>query len=563
MTNWTEIKHSLKARVFPDLEEITEKLLLSRGIANEATRQAFFFPDYEKNLANPFLLGDMEKATKRIRKAFEKKETVCIYGDYDADGVTASVLLKSVLDQIGIKNFYYIPDRNKEGYGLNLKALDYIKNKGADLVITVDSGISSEKEVEKTKELGLEVIVTDHHHPPEKLPDALAVINPKKNGDAYPFKELAGVGVAFKLAQAIFQEFSQLEKNQLKWLLDLVALGTIADCVPLLGENRTLVKYGLIVLAKTKRVGLRQLFKVGKLAIDASCVPKSDQVAFQLAPRINAAGRMDHANTACGLLSCEEAEEASARTLALELEDQNQRRQKVTKEIMQEIENRLSQKEPTDLIWESSEHWEMGVLGLVAGKIADKYNRPTFVLQEKDDLIKGSGRSAGGFNLIEALEKNNQFLEKYGGHSQAAGLAIRKENESSFLLGLKKTIEEEKISDWNKKEIVDCRIKPEEINDKLLSELAFLEPFGEGNHTPLFFSEKVEIIDKKLLGKEGKHLKLWIKKPRGLLEAIGFGLGEKLSETQTGFVNLLFSLEKDEWNGQKKIQLRLKDLEKA
>lgn len=561
MVSWTAKKQSLKKRIFSDLELVTEKILFSRGITTEKEKQAFFYPDYEKDLCDPFLLGDMKKAVDRIEKAFQKKETVCIFGDYDADGVTASVLIKNVLDDLKIKNFYYIPDRNKEGYGLNFVALEYIKKQGASLIITVDSGISSQEETEKATQLGLDVIITDHHHPPEKLPKALAVINPKKEGDQYPFKDLAGVGVAFKLAQALYQSFPQLEAGKIKWLLDLVALGTIADCVPLLGENRTLVRYGLIVLAKTKRVGLKQLFSVGRIAIDCACPPTSNQVAFQVAPRINAAGRMDHANTACALLSCLPEAEAEARGLALEIEEQNQRRQKVTKFIMKEIESKIDGKEVPNLIMETSPHWEMGVVGLVAGKVADKYNRPTFVLQERDGVIKGSGRSAGGFNLVEALEKSADLLEKYGGHSQAAGLVVKKENFSVLKKNLEKAIIDAGISDWGKKELVDAKITADEINEKLMGELSFLEPFGEGNRSPLFFLEKAQIIEKKTIGKENKHLKIWIKKEGGKLEAIGFGLGEKISELKTDKVDLLFSLEEDQWNGRKKIQLRLLDLE--
>lgn len=561
MVSWIAKEQTWKKRIFSDLELVTEKILFSRGITTEKEKEAFFCPDYEKDLHDPFLLGDMKKATERIQQAFQKKEKVCIFGDYDADGVTASVLLKNVLDDLQIDNFYYIPDRNKEGYGLNFFALEYIKNQGASLVITVDSGISSEEETRKAKELGLDVIITDHHHPPENLPEALAVINPKKKGDDYPFKDLAGVGVAFKLAQALYQTFPSLEKGKAKWLLDLAALGTIADCVPLLGENRTLTKYGLIVLAKTKRVGLRQLFSVGGIAIDCGCPPSSGQVAFQVAPRINAAGRMDHANTACALLSCVQDEEAQARSLALEIEEQNQRRQKVTKFIMEEIENKIDRKNLPDLIMETSPHWEMGVVGLVAGKVAEKFNRPTFVLQEREGLVKGSGRSAGGFNLVEALEKNSSLLERYGGHSQAAGLVVKKENFLALRNNLQTAIARAGISDWAKKELVDAEIVIEDINEKLIRELSFLEPFGEGNRSPIFFLKKAQIIDRKTIGKENKHLKIWIKKENGMLEAIGFGLGEKMSELKTDHANLLFSLEEDQWNGRKKIQLRLLDLE--
>ena len=381
-------------RIFPHLEQIVEHILRARGIDSEVSMRQFFSPDYEGDLCDPFLMGDMEKAVQRMLKALEQKQRVCVFGDYDADGVTSSALLKDFFQQVGLENFCYIPDRNKEGYGLNRKAIDYIKEKKADLILTVDCGISNAPEVEYAKQLKIDVIVLDHHHVPKTVPAAVAVVNPQKPDDGYPHKSLAGVGVAFKFVQALASRIEDYDPRQLRWLLDLVAIGTIADCVPLLGENRTLTKYGLIVLSKTRRVGLKQLFQVGRVNISEHSLPTSHQIAFQVAPRINAAGRMDHANTAYQLLISQSDQDAAARILALELESQNQHRQKVTKLIVDEAEKRTRNKtEIPKIIVETDEHWEMGVIGLAAGKITDIFNRPAILLQKTETSFRGSGRS--------------------------------------------------------------------------------------------------------------------------------------------------------------------------
>ena len=374
-------------------EQIVNNILLNRKLYTEKEKTAFLFPDYERDLNNPFLMNGMEKAVNRVILAKKQGDRICIYGDYDADGVTATVLVKDFFDQIGINSFCYIPDKDKEGNSLNKKAIDYIESHGAKLIITVDCGISSFQEVVYAKKKKIETIITDHHSLPKKMPEALAIINPKASPD-YPEKNLAGVGVAFKFISALADSLDEYDNAQLKWFLDLVAIGTIADCVPLIRENRTLVKFGLLVLSKTKRVGLKQIFQVGALNINSGLIPSAEQISFQLAPRINAAGRIDHANLAFNLLSTPTDREDLARDLAWELEKKNQYRQKITEKIIHEVEDKLKiKKKLPAVIMEWSPRWNYGIVGLVAGKIAEKYHRPTIILQEKDEILRGSGRS--------------------------------------------------------------------------------------------------------------------------------------------------------------------------
>jgi len=546
------------------LESIFEEILRKRGVVGEGQIKSFLYPEYE-DLVDPFYFRGMERAVERIIDAIKKKEKICIYGDYDADGVTSSVLLRDVFDRLGLDNFCYIPDRNKEGYGLNKKAIDYIRSKNSQLIITVDCGVSNYEEVEYAKDQKMEVIILDHHHLPPQIPKALAVVNAKQDNDRNNSRELAGVGIAFKFAQALVSKAKGLDEEQLKWLLDLVCIGTIADCVPLFGENRILAKFGLIVISQTKRVGLRQIFSVGRINIDENNLPDSYQISYQLAPRINAAGRMDHANIAFQLLSLDKEEVAQARVLALELESQNQRRQKVTKVIVDEVVKRIGSLDKLPkIIIEGSPFWDMGVIGLAAGKIADKYYRPTILLRKEGGFNKGSGRSIEEFDLISALEKNAKLLEKYGGHRQAAGLSVSDDNLADFSDKMLQQAAACFNDNASKKIDVDIQIKLGEISEKLLKEIKLLEPFGVGNPRPVFLAKDLELVDKKLLGNGQDHLKLWVKEAGGrgpVFEAIGFGMGSRDSSLSLGKkVEMIFNLEEDNWNNKKKIQLRILDL---
>jgi single-stranded-DNA-specific exonuclease len=551
-----------KGKTSKDADEIIQEVLKARNQKTKRQQENFLYPDYEKGLYDPFLLFEMDKAVKRILKAKKNKERVCVYGDYDADGVTSSVLLKDFFDQIGIKNFCYIPDKKTEGYGINKQAIDYIIKKKGNLIVTVDCGVSNKEEVNYAKRKGVDVVITDHHSLPEELPKALALINPKREENKYPFKDLAGVGVAFKLVQGLAEKVKDYDKQQLKWFLDLVAVGTIADCVPLLDENRVLAKFGLIVLGKTKRVGFEQLFQMARISNGDGDPLTGQQVAFQLSPRINAAGRMDHANIAYGLLGCTYDEQSRARELALRLEENNNERRKVTDKLIKEVEKKLVDKKG-NFIMESSPDWEMGIVGLAAGRIADKYFCPTILLrEEKDGHFKGSGRSIPAFNLVEALRKNKKLLERFGGHSQAAGLEIKKENWREFYDNMSKEIAKIPKASFEKKIKIDTEIKVCQAAEKLITKLSLFEPCGYENKKPKFLIRGATIDKKQLIGNGEKHLKIWLKEKSCSLEIIAFGRGDIFSELKTGGkVDVVIELEADFWSGKMKVQAILVDID--
>jgi len=596
-------KYSKKfAKEFPELSPIILQLLWDRGIKDQTLVDEFFNPDYEQDIHDPYLMKDMDKAVKRIFKALESNERITIYGDYDVDGITSSAVLvsmliemKSVISQIERKKSkkfidIYIPDRELEGYGLNGEAVKEIYKKKTSLIITVDCGISSFKSAEIVKKLGMDIIITDHHHVPDKIPEALAVVNPKQKDCSYPFKELAGVGVAFKVAQALIVNLEKydLKKSKKpqeltvgfeKWLLDLVALGTVADCVNLTGENRTLVKYGLLVINKTKRIGIKKLIEMSGTKIRENGNVKeaktidTTSISFMLAPRLNAAGRMDHANVSYELLNSES--ESEAEELALKLEKNNQNRQRITEKAMTEIKQRIGKyKKLPKIIVELDTSWRIGIVGLVAGRLADEYSRPFLVLQEKDDQSAGSGRSIPEFNLIEAIEKCKEMLISFGGHSQAAGLKIENKDLKKF----KKKIEE--IADKILKEEdlvpsieIDYKVEHDQINWQLIDEIEKFKPFGQGNKKPLFVAKKLEVHEVRAVGNDKAHLKLCFKAilKDGTVKhfpAIAFRLGKLASEMPDGksglrwgdIVDVVFQLEINEWNGNRELQMNVLDL---
>lgn len=545
-------------------EQIVNNILLNRKLYTEKEKTAFLFPDYERDLNNPFLMNGMEKAVNRVILAKKQGDRICIYGDYDADGVTATVLVKDFFDQIGINSFCYIPDKDKEGNSLNKKAIDYIESHGAKLIITVDCGISSFQEVVYAKKKKIETIITDHHSLPKKMPEALAIINPKASPD-YPEKNLAGVGVAFKFISALADSLDEYDNAQLKWFLDLVAIGTIADCVPLIGENRTLVKFGLLVLSKTKRVGLKQIFQVGALNINSGLIPSAEQISFQLAPRINAAGRIDHANLAFNLLSTPADREDLARDLAWELEKKNQYRQKITEKIIHEVEDKLKIKKKLPVvIMEWSPRWNYGIVGLVAGKIAEKYHRPTIILQEKDEILRGSGRSVPGINFIEILRKFDYLINRYGGHSQALGGEFPKKNIAELKNNLERKIAPLLKTKTSQKLNIDAELSLEQVTFDLANEISRMEPFGEGNPEPVFLIKNLKVSDLKLVGNGEKHLKLTLsgQNSNSCLSAIGFRLADTYANLKVNDkIDLVFALQKNQWNGIESLQAKIIDLD--
>ncbi len=567
--NWKVKKRKfLDNRIFPELELEIEQLLLDRGIDDIEKKDSFTKPGYDTESLDPFLLKDMKLAVERALSAIAKKEKICIYGDYDADGVTASTLLLDFFGQIEVETVAYLPDRATEGYGINKGAVDYLKERDVTLMITVDCGVSNAKEVEYAKELGIDSIILDHHHLPEDMPKAIAVVDQKREGDPYPNKDLAGVGVAFKFLQALASKIDDYDNEKLKWFLDLVAIGTIADCVHLSTENRMLVKFGLLVLSKTKRVGLHHLFQVGRININEHNIPSSYDVSFQIAPRINAAGRMDHANSAQKLLLCNKFQEAQARLLALEIEDQNKYRQKITTRIVDEVFAKVEGGKKEKMIIESSPNWNFGVVGLAAGKVAEAFHKPTILFQNYEDegtrLMRASCRSIPQFNMVEALEKNKDLLLKYGGHSQAAGLTLKEEDFKEFQKRMQLEMKDIDEKDLVKEIVIDICIPFEKITDKLINELSLLEPYGAGNGKPIFCCEKLKVKGVRTVGNGDAHLKLELSDQRGMcsLDAIGFSVAKKFQEIKVGsFIDMAFNLEMNEWNGNKKPQAMIVDIE--
>lgn len=580
---------------FPEYNPVVLELLSRRGINTQEKIDEFFNPDYEGDLHDPFLMLGMAEAVKRITKAIEKKEKTAIFGDYDADGVCGAVLLQATLAELGadISGGIYVPDRVKDGYGLNQEAIKKMKEEGVGLMLTVDCGISEKADIDFANSLGLEVVVTDHHQPGKSLPKAQAIVNPWQSKDKYPFKELAGVGVAFKLAQALIGSSKKTKPGWEKWLLDLVALGTVADCMPLLGENRTLVRYGLIVLAQTQRMGLQELMKVARLnpiyEIEkfhpTGDHPKGEKtkigemrtnldtysLGFVLAPRLNAAGRIDHADLAVDLLLTQDRGEAAA--MAKKINDHNGRRQKITEDIVKEIERRIAgdlnnAKKP--VLFASDANWSPGVIGLVAGKIADRHNRPAFIFssasQSQPTHLRGSARSVPAFNLIEAISSCAELLAEYGGHIGAAGLELEAKNLAAF---------EEKINQIACQKLkgidltpvleVDAELKPADINWKLFDNLEKFEPFGKNNERPLWLIKNLEVVGVRVVGNGSKHLKLELKSeelPKKIFKAIGFGLaGNSNSDLAFGDkIDIVCEIIVDEWNGTRNLQFKIVDL---
>lgn len=549
------------------LHRVVLKLLAQKGITDPEDIKGFIFPDYDGGVLDPFLFTEMEKAMDRLKEIDKKNEKILVFGDYDADGITSALVVKKSLDEAGFKTLVYIPHKEKEGYGISKKAVESFVDKGVKLVITTDCGIANWEEIEEIKKLGIDAIVTDHHHVPPKIPDAVAVINPKIKNSGYPFKDLAGVGVSFKFAQAVYRTFLPEKEEHIKWLLDLVAIGTVADMVPLIGENRVLAKFGLLVLSKTKIIGLQEMFKVGRILIDENNFPDAQKISFQIAPRINAASRMTHAEKALFLL--DEKDRVKARNMALDLESQNTSRQKETQQVVSEA-NKIAKNlfKDKNFILLNNENFPVGTLGLVAGRVADKFKRPTAILKKGKEESKGSFRSIPKINIIEHIEACSDLLVKYGGHAQAAGITIKNENLEKFYEKMAKNIDKELEGlDLSPEIQVDIEISPKDIDFDLVDDLKKMEPFGQGNKEPVFMLKNLTIKDLKWLGNGEKHLKLFLQPPDGspkLFEAIGFSMLDKFSDIKVGEkINLLFNLSQDEWNGNKKIQMKIIDIKNS
>ncbi len=475
-------------------------ILLERGFSDtEAMRE--FLHGSEKPFHDPFLLKDMAKAVNRIEKALANDEQITVYGDYDVDGITASSLLYVYLERRGAKVNTYIPKRKNEGYGLNDEALKTIFENGTTLVVTVDCGISGLHEVEQAPE-GLDIIITDHHTVPVQLPPAYAIINPKHPECGYPFKELSGVGVAFKLCQAL--EKSKGTEEYWSDLTELAALGTVADIVPLLGENRELVRRGLRAMTNTSLVGLRALIKASNCRADSI---SSENIGFILAPRLNAVGRLEHAQSAVELLVTDDVRKAEA--IAAELNRENALRQDISRKIMDEAEALLAQEEHIDTaIVLASEGWHQGVVGIVASRLVDKYHLPTILISISDGMAKGSCRSIPALNLYEAIAAENDILTQFGGHHQAAGMTIPADKVAEFKERFKEYVRTHlNAQDYLPRQNIDCVLSDYGlITVRDLEELALLEPFGCGNPSPVFAFRSALLHSQRAIGKDKTHL---------------------------------------------------------
>jgi len=540
-----------------ELNKLLSTILVNRGIVEEKEIELFLKPT-RADFHDPFLIKDMEIAVKRILKAINNKEKVIIYGDYDVDGITSITVLKSFLLERGLDVSQYIPNRLEEGYGLNIPAVEKISKEGYQLMITVDCGISAIEEIKYANELGLEVIVTDHHEAGNELPKALAVIDNKRKDSVYPFRELAGVGVVFKLIQALGIRLGLKEEEYLKYL-DIVCIGTISDIVPLIDENRVIAKLGLMLIRQTKNIGLKSIINSsGYSKID------SNTISFGVAPRINACGRMGKAEEALKLFLSKNINEVNV--LTRELNEYNRLRQETEKEIFEnaikQIEKENIDKNKTIIV--GGKNWHHGVIGIVSSKITDMYFKPSILLSFEDDNIgKGSGRSIPGFDLHDALMKCANTIEKFGGHSMAVGVTIRKDKLEEFKKEFEQIATQEHIENIIPIINIDAKINLSDINKDIVESLKQLEPFGEGNKMPIFLFRNLKIDSIRALS-EGKHLKLTLKDNNNIINAIGFNIGHLAEEYRIGDkIDVVGVLEVNTFNGVDNLQINIKDIMKS
>lgn len=548
----------------PTHSPVLDRLLALRGIVTKEERDRFLAPDYDRDLHDPFLFSAMPYVMERLRTARASGETVGVFGDFDADGITSSVLIREGLSKLGVPISVYIPDKHSEGHGLSIKAVDFFEGEGATLVFTVDCGMMNHVEIALAKERGIDVIVIDHHHVPEILPGAAAIINPKLPGETYPFRDLCGAGTTFKVLQAIYATFFPAEQSQLKWLLDVAAVGTVADVMPLVGENRVIVSYGLVVLSKTRRIGFQEMFALGRVPIREGKMPVARDIAFHIAPRINAASRMAHARIAHDLLMENDAERA--RELALTLESHNTDRRKVSEEISNLVREIASGSGEKKLVFAVDERFHFGVIGLVAGRIANEFRKPVIVLTKGEHESRGSLRSIPEVNIIEALECCADLLVRYGGHAQAAGLTIKNEHLSEFERRLEDIVSQRLAGiDIEPEIIADLPISASELSLDLARGIRKLAPFGEGNPEPIFFMDHMTVTEVRPVGSDGKHIKLLITAPTGKsFDAIGFSLSDAIPGLKKGdMIDALLQVDENEWKGNVRLQLKLVDIRKS
>lgn len=553
-----------------------ERILKARGLSGE--RKAIFLsPNYDLK-HDPFLLPDMQKAVDRLVEAHDKQEKITIYGDYDIDGLTATTVLVDALASFGFKNVSaFIPNRFVEGYGLTIDAVERIAAEGAEVILTVDCGSISHKEIARANELGVAVIVTDHHNVAEVQPDAVAVVNPKRllaehpdeyekfllkpesNKNLYPFLDLAGVGVAFKLVQALQTKLAGLEKGQEKWLLDLVALGTVCDIVTLADENRTNVFYGLKVLAQTRRPGLKALMAVSGVRPQTL---NARSLGFGLGPRMNASGRLETAQYALDLLTTTDSMEALR--LARQLDDMNKNRRQEQDEIFKQAVLQAEERLNDKVLVVAAEGWNHGIVGIVAAKLLERYQKPTYVLAIHGEEAKGSARSYGDFSAADAIRASDDIITKGGGHKLAAGVTLPATNVDAFRKSVNDHYAAMKLE--NQPALLlpkaDTNAELEELDEALLAELDTLEPYGSGNPQPIVRINNVLVMNQRRMGDNSQHVKLTLKNETGRnIDALAFNAPQYFFVEPGTRINVWCTIELNEWNGNRSVEGKLLHLE--
>lgn len=549
-SNSDEVSELAKAL---NVSNIVAHLLVLRGIKTFDEAKLFFRPELE-HLNDPFLMKDMQTAVNRIEKAIENKEKVLVYGDYDVDGTTSVAMMYSFLSKYIEEIEYYIPCRYDEGYGISLKGIDYANANGFSLIIALDCGIRAVNQVNYANEKEIDFIICDHHNPGEKVPNALAILNPKQKDCNYPYKELSGCGVGFKLIQAYCKK-AKIPFSQITEYLDLLTISIGADIVPMTGENRVFAYYGLKEINSNPRVGLKALMKV---ANKINALNISD-VVFGIAPRINAAGRIEHAKKAVEILVETDAKKADI--FAEEIEKCNLARRSLDQNITKEALEMIDENKKSTVVY--SKDWHKGVVGIVASRLIESYYKPTIVLAEKDGLLTGSARSVHDFDLYSAISKCAHLCEKFGGHKYAAGLSIKKENLDQFIkefeVAVSKSIKDDQLIPRIN---IDKEIEINDVDDKLYRIIKQFSPFGPKNLSPIFVSRGV--VDNgygKQVGTEKTHLRVNLKRSKDSISGIGFSMGsffENIKDNQE--FDVCYSLDENEWNGKKSLQLRLRDL---
>ena len=528
-------------------------LFLARGVTtpHEATQLMSLQSPHD-----PFLIPDMEQAIERLHRAVITQEPICFYGDYDVDGITATSLYMSFFAGLGAQVRAYVPHRLREGYGLNLGAVQRLHDEGTSLLVTSDCGTTSHKEIALAAQLGMDVVVTDHHQTDEDMPQAVAVLNPHRAGAFYPFRGLCSAALAYKVAQAYQMRYG-IAGVPLESLLDLVALATVADVVPLHDENRNFVREGLVQLSRGSRCGVRALKQAAGVTRDCT----AETIAFKLAPRINAAGRLDDAMLGVRLLTTDNP--AEAQQLADRLEQLNRERQRIEVDIMAEALASLKDRELSPALVLASRHWHLGVVGIVAARLVDRFQRPAIVMAiDEQGMAKGSARTTGGFDLYQGLAACREMLESFGGHPSAAGVTIRESRIDEF-----RAMFSDVVAGWVHDGYkvptltVDAELRLDEVNLQLIQEIGSLHPFGAGNPEPTFAVTGLEVMDSRTVGE--KHLKMTVRQGVSLpFDSIGFGMKSLLERgiPPRAPVDLAFTPELNRWNGRDRIQLRIRDV---